>query len=585
MPVQGITSKDLRDARRFAKRASRRSKTTCTNPDSTIFVDHKSFVERPIQFRRYHISFDRQSPIHAFLIKRGLLCPHIHHWISWSGYHAETCVNLINSMPAVLFSAMEEAVNVVNSIDNASAPDTRSSTLCNLNTLSTEDMIGLEISEKLLYENEYQWEMESEIGYQVITIDPDRQVRRDHRINTRLASMFGMHREEMLSRLANHDLPLHYIEIDAISMLTLMVPKVPTPGRKVKYFRMLAGPSRSCILVAQYTVTIADSLGRITEVLANVHLIPCVHDMLSTLSCEQVRHSYVPITPADYDAAALRTPKACLHWSCGDLRCGAQLLQDATSDARIPGMSLGSGGAASTRLVARLLDALRGHVAAYARAAGPLRPRWDAVGQAHDCTARSGDERASFPTASPMRPAGIRRESESCNAVAASWPGAGPAGAWRSRWTCAGSASAGAASMAHVGAAAGGWGCEESRGAWEAPPSGWTGPAAWCGPDVRMAAWEDVAGGAAAASSERGDGAAAGWGGDGAGEEWASAEWVDGVELGGEPETGPRPATANVRGDGADGMGGPDDVAADPFRGDWLHWDRSFAGGADLING
>jgi hypothetical protein len=80
--------------------------------------------------------------------------------------------------------------------------------------------------------------------------------------------MFGMHREEMLARLANHDLPLHYIELDAMQMFALMILKHPTAGRKVKYFRMCTGAARfrTYILVAQYTVTIADDLGRIVQV-------------------------------------------------------------------------------------------------------------------------------------------------------------------------------------------------------------------------------------------------------------------------------------------------------------------------------
>ncbi len=87
----------------------------------------------------------------------------------------------------------------------------------------------------------------------------------------------------------------------------------------------------------------------------------------------QIRQSYVPITPADYDDAALRTPSVCLHRASGDNRSGAQLLADAPADARVPILSLARN-ADGCNLVRRLIAALRGHLAAYARAVGGVGP-------------------------------------------------------------------------------------------------------------------------------------------------------------------------------------------------------------------
>jgi hypothetical protein len=87
----------------------------------------------------------------------------------------------------------------------------------------------------------------------------------------------------------------------------------------------------------------------------------------------QVRHSYVPITAAEYDAAARLTPAACLNRACGDLRTGAQLLADAAADARVRISSLAHS-AEGCALVRRLVAALRCHLAAYARAVGGVGP-------------------------------------------------------------------------------------------------------------------------------------------------------------------------------------------------------------------
>jgi hypothetical protein len=93
----------------------------------------------------------------------------------------------------------------------------------------------------------------------------------------------------------------------------------------------------------------------------------------SNQTIPQVRHSYVPITAAEYDAAAQRTPGACLHRACGDLRTGAQLLADAAADARVRLSSLAHSADGCT-LVRQLIGILRCHLAAYARAVGSVAP-------------------------------------------------------------------------------------------------------------------------------------------------------------------------------------------------------------------
>ena len=259
-----VTSKAIRDARRNAKRAQT-STSVSKKPSKQVFSLYN--VERPLQFQGFHISFDRQSPMRNFLIKRGLACPQFLHWVSWNGYHVETIANLFNTLPAILFSSVEDAVNAVNLVNSTSAPPTVRTSL-SLQTEIFDVYCPNQIEEMLANENELQRLMDPEIGYQVITLDPHRGVRRDHRINSRLASMYGMHREEMLSRLANHDLPLHYLQIDAVAVLALMIFKHPTPGRRVKYYRVRLGRSRNYMLIAQHTVSVCDDFGRITQVLS-----------------------------------------------------------------------------------------------------------------------------------------------------------------------------------------------------------------------------------------------------------------------------------------------------------------------------
>jgi hypothetical protein len=260
--VHTVSSKDIRDARRFAKKAKTQDRKKIARNLEICCIEH------PIHFQIFNVSFDKCNPLRSFMIARGLYCSQVQHWISWNGYHAESIANMLNSVPPILCTAVEEAVRTVHSIKQLSAQDFRCSKLTPAHGIDNNDAFAIEVTNRLLNEAEELWEIDCEWGYQVITLDPVRQVRRDHRINSKLASMFGMHREEMLARLANHDLPIYFIEVDAMSMFVLMILKHPAPGRRVKYFRMCTGSGRfrTVILVAQYTVTIADDQGRIVQV-------------------------------------------------------------------------------------------------------------------------------------------------------------------------------------------------------------------------------------------------------------------------------------------------------------------------------
>ena len=87
----------------------------------------------------------------------------------------------------------------------------------------------------------------------------------------------------------------------------------------------------------------------------------------------QLRHSYAPIGPDEYDAAVRRAPSLCVPHAMGDHRSGRQLLADAAADAAVtvPRLSASPAGA---RLAGRMLDGLRARLAAYVRVAGGLPP-------------------------------------------------------------------------------------------------------------------------------------------------------------------------------------------------------------------
>lgn len=107
-----------------------------------------------------------------------------------------------------------------------------------------------------------------------MAFDPSTQNRKDVFINARMADIYGMHKEELLSRLAGHDLPLPLPDMDFVRVfLYLILRGIAVPGLpRVKYLRMLSGPRErgQCVLVCWCSLSIVGPDDRVTEVLLRV---------------------------------------------------------------------------------------------------------------------------------------------------------------------------------------------------------------------------------------------------------------------------------------------------------------------------
>ena len=114
--------------------------------------------------------------------------------------------------------------------------------------------------------SEQLWEMNTDVGFTLMGFNPESMERRSVVVNSRVAGMFGMHREEYLARSAARDLAVPLTELDGlIVLLYISVRDSFADGSPMDvYFRVRAGhgPTLLCIR----TVAATDDAGRVREV-------------------------------------------------------------------------------------------------------------------------------------------------------------------------------------------------------------------------------------------------------------------------------------------------------------------------------
>jgi hypothetical protein len=88
--------------------------------------------------------------------------------------------------------------------------------------------------------------------------------------NSAFASLLGIHREEFLSRIAGHDLPLFLAPLDSLRLfLYMLLEDLLAPGHlRVKHLRLAVGPpcSRRGVLVRWCSLSRLDAEGGVIEV-------------------------------------------------------------------------------------------------------------------------------------------------------------------------------------------------------------------------------------------------------------------------------------------------------------------------------
>jgi hypothetical protein len=113
------------------------------------------------------------------------------------------------------------------------------------------------------------WLSEMNCGYLRIVLDPVTQHRIHVTANGQLASMLGMHREEMLSRFAYHEVAVAFSDLDFLRFFVFFLRDLPSGAEPTTCLMRLilgAGPTARAVLVRYDTRIMYDSCGRASEV-------------------------------------------------------------------------------------------------------------------------------------------------------------------------------------------------------------------------------------------------------------------------------------------------------------------------------
>ncbi len=110
------------------------------------------------------------------------------------------------------------------------------------------------------------WNAAHETGFLVITFDTATRKRREILANPRLATLHGMHHEELLSRMAGRDLPLPATPLDGLlAALFITVRDAFSTGAPAELYGRMSSGSRG-LLFCSRSVAAFDANGRLAEV-------------------------------------------------------------------------------------------------------------------------------------------------------------------------------------------------------------------------------------------------------------------------------------------------------------------------------
>ena len=151
-------------------------------------------IEHPIVFRSHQIDFSQRNPFETVFLK--------HNWtygplrrLYNAGYHAGTLARIADSLPPSFECAVLEAVKAIQKAIHDARDKTAQSQFKPRITLAPNDCTGQSETDRLVEEDELLWEIESSVGFNSLSLEPNTQDRRSAIVNSCFAeNVAGMHR-------------------------------------------------------------------------------------------------------------------------------------------------------------------------------------------------------------------------------------------------------------------------------------------------------------------------------------------------------------------------------------------------------
>ena len=271
-----LTSRDLQRMRRSALKLSATKDRLLTSR-----ADTQEYVDRPLR-RKISFNFQQQSPLELFASKLGWSTPPMRRL--WS-YGLSSCelIDIISAFPESIHMVLEPAVDAVR-ISGCPLKDSPTSLQMTVqdwqNNSNFTSEFGCKGAGEILANCDSFDLNHSPLCLLRMMFNPETQLRTNVRANAGMASLLDMHREEMLARIAGHELPLFFTQLDIVRLfLFMMLEDILLPGTlRVKHLRLAVGPKacRRGILVRWHSLSHLDGQGRVTEVSAPRLVCRCI---------------------------------------------------------------------------------------------------------------------------------------------------------------------------------------------------------------------------------------------------------------------------------------------------------------------
>ena len=146
-------------------------------------------IERPIAFQTFQIDFCRRNPLEKVFLKHDWTCVPLRRLYN-TGYHAETLAQITDSLPPHFDVAILEGFKLF----QAAAHNVQFQAQASM-TLTPSDSSGLYDTNRLTDEDELLWEIDSNLGFNRLSLEPNTQERRSAAVNSCFAENFaGIHR-------------------------------------------------------------------------------------------------------------------------------------------------------------------------------------------------------------------------------------------------------------------------------------------------------------------------------------------------------------------------------------------------------
>ena len=213
----------------------------------------------------------------------------------WSyGFHARELIDMIISFPSSLFLAIQPAADIMNLLHGSDRAEDRETSIHGWQNHGDNSIeFGCKGAGEILASCDGFDLNRSPLCLLRMMFNPDTQERTNVLANSGMAGLLDMHQEELLARIAGHELPLFFTHLDMLrTFLFVLLEDILSPGLlRIKHLRLAVGPPcrRRAVLVRWHSLSHLDDRGRVIEVSALLRRSLTQPESLSRLS---VPHSH-----------------------------------------------------------------------------------------------------------------------------------------------------------------------------------------------------------------------------------------------------------------------------------------------------